>query len=93
MVLAIIGLWIGVAFFTGTLRGRQRALSAAGLMSVGLWAGSGMVAVVWTPQARHPATMPAWGELSRGTLLDIAILGFFGLAIILCYSFLGSKKE
>lgn len=93
MVIATICLWMGTALLTGTLRGRHRALGAATLLSVGFWSGSGMISIVWAPQARHTATMPDWSELSRETLLDIAVLWLIGLAIILCYSFAGSKKE
>ena len=93
VVLATIGLWLGLGFFTGTLRGRHRAMSGAFLLSTGLYIGSGMIASVWAPQAIDTRTMPAWGEVSREDLLGIAILGLFGCVVILCYSFLGEKKE
>ena len=93
MVLATIGLWMSTGFFTGTLRGRHRAMSGAFLLSIGLYVGAGMITSTWAPQAQHTATMPAWGELSQETLLNIGTLPLVGLAIILCYSFGGSKKE
>ena len=92
-VLAAMGLLIGTALLTGTLRGRHRALSGALLLSTGIWIGSGMVTSAWVPQARHAATMPAWSELSQEAWLDIAVVVLVGLGIILCYSFGGSKKE
>ena len=93
MILGIAICWLGLGFFTGTLRGRHRAMSGAALLSTGLYIGSGMITSAWAPQAQAPATMPAWSELSRETLLNLSVAGLIGCGIILCYSFLGEKKE
>lgn len=91
MILATIGIWMGVAFFTGTLRGRHRALSAAVLMSTGLWIGFVMFKE-WTPEMHTIATMPDLSRLSQEGQLDIVVAALIGCGIILCYSFGGSKK-